>query len=498
MVVLGELVDERPPFSFTHAERELVLAQQPPTMHDWNAPNGRVFSLQVPPTVYPPREDTNFMASVLAKIGLPEGSTWLEIGCGSGALSLFAASMGCQVVACDINPFAAACSRAHFHDHGLPASVFEGGPGPLDDGPMAQWGGDRRYDYVVWNMPYLPRPSDAGPLLGPLEEASLIDTDSTGLYERLLTSIARGELLRDEGLALLLTSSKGIGEDALEQAWQRGLAATVVDSLEFDDGERLSVVGVWHPFANASRVVMETVESTNTHLMQSTDAVGSSLMAIRQTNGRGRRQRSWVGFDAALFASWVVDDGPNGAHQPLDQLVIGVGLVRLLRCFAPEHTNQVCLKWPNDVYVLDTDAGAWKKASGILFEATTKGPNTRVVAGVGVNIQTPEHEWFGGLEALGVDINASWLYRCVDAMLSSHYEAPAGKHALPSWFNFREARELVTEGITTLGPLLYRGKEVSGTLVDSGAILLDGQTIATDAPEELVWSNIKFSIEDGV
>ena len=95
-------------------------------------------------------------------------------------------------------------------------------------------------------------------------------------------------------------------------------------------------------------------------------------------------------------------------------------------------------------------------------------------------------------------MNASWLYRCVDAMLSSHYEAPVGKHALPSWFNFREARELVTEGITTLGPLLYRGKEVSGTLVDSGAILLDGQTIPTDAPEELVWSNIKFSIEDGV
>ena len=68
---------------------------------------------------------------------------------------------------------------------------------------MAQWGGDRRYDYVVWNMPYLPRPSDAGPLLGPLEEASLIDTDSTGLYERLLTSIARGELLRDEGIGTL-------------------------------------------------------------------------------------------------------------------------------------------------------------------------------------------------------------------------------------------------------------------------------------------------------
>ena len=114
----------------------------------------------------------------------------------------------------------------------------------------------------------------------------------------------------------------------------------VVDSLEFDDGERLSVVGVWHPFANASRVVMETVRAPTRTSCSRRTSVGSSLMAIRQTNGRGRRQRSWVGFDAALFASWVVDDGPNGAHQPLDQLVIGVGLVRLLRCLAPEHKTK--------------------------------------------------------------------------------------------------------------------------------------------------------------
>ena len=163
------------------------------------------------------------MASVLAKIGLSEGSTWLEIGCGSGALSLFAASMGCQVVACDINPFAAACSRAHFHDHELPASVFEGGPGPLT---TDQWlsGGDAVT--ITWFGTCLIFPGHRMQVLCSawLEEASLIDTDSTGLYERLLTSIARGELLRDEGLALLLTSSKGIGEDALEQAWQRGLA----------------------------------------------------------------------------------------------------------------------------------------------------------------------------------------------------------------------------------------------------------------------------------
>ena len=119
------------PFSPAHAEREIDRLSQPATSTSWLAPNGKRFELTIPPTVYPPREDTDLLAALFSEQMLTPGTRWLEIGCGSGVLSLLAAQFGCVVTACDVNPLAVACTRAHFEHHGLEAAVFEGGPGPV-------------------------------------------------------------------------------------------------------------------------------------------------------------------------------------------------------------------------------------------------------------------------------------------------------------------------------------------------------------------------------
>ena len=133
----------------------------------------------------------------------------MEIGCGSGALSLVAARFGCVVTACDVNPLSVACTRAHFKRYGLEAAVFEGGPGPVEDGGAGQWGGLDTYDVVVWNTPYLGVNALEDGTLGPMEEAALTDTDAVGLYARFIKLLANGELLTPEGVAYLTVSSKG-------------------------------------------------------------------------------------------------------------------------------------------------------------------------------------------------------------------------------------------------------------------------------------------------
>ena len=101
------LMEWRQPFDATHAEREIQRMDAAPQRAMWTAPNGSRFDLTVPPTVYPPREDTDLLASAISAQRMRPGRAgWKSVG--SGALSLYAASLGCDITACDVNPMAVA------------------------------------------------------------------------------------------------------------------------------------------------------------------------------------------------------------------------------------------------------------------------------------------------------------------------------------------------------------------------------------------------------
>ena len=139
-------------------------------------------------------------------------------------VSWWAATNGCRVTACDINPLAVATTRGLLAQHGLSARVHEGGPGPAVDGGLDQWGGEQLYDTVVWNTPYLsPDVLEEG-ALGPLEEAALTDPDDRGLVPRLLELIAGDSLLNERGTAFVTVSSRGIGLDAQAVPPSHGLS----------------------------------------------------------------------------------------------------------------------------------------------------------------------------------------------------------------------------------------------------------------------------------
>lgn len=109
---------------------------------------------------------------------------------------------------------------------------------------------------------------------------------------------------------------------------------------------------------------------------------GASVLADRQTAGRGRRGRAWSSPPGAgLYLSVIL----RGA-----QLTASPGLVTLGAGVAAQTAVQTAtglparLKWPNDLVI----GAEWRKLGGILCE--TQGRDALVV-GLGINLTAAAH-----------------------------------------------------------------------------------------------------------
>lgn len=97
----------------------------------WISPKNEEYLLKIPHSVYPPKEDTDLLANSLLFLGPGKGKKLLEIGCGSGVVSIFAETCGWDVVGCDINPLAIATSRGLSKERkNKKIKFFEGGIEP--------------------------------------------------------------------------------------------------------------------------------------------------------------------------------------------------------------------------------------------------------------------------------------------------------------------------------------------------------------------------------
>lgn len=479
-----------PLFNSDHAEREIEHLSGCGEHRIWTDPCGRTYDLLIPPTVYPPREDTDLLAQTLhAERILASGKRCLEIGCGSGALSLFAAAQGCEVTACDINPFAVACTRHQLSLHGLRGRILEGGPGPNVDGVREQWGGDELYDVVVWNMPYIQVKERPEQMLGPLEEAAFLDTDIVGLYDRILAILVQGRLLSQQGVAYLLLSSLGESSTACEKAWSFGIAATLVANYQFEDDEEIHIVKLWHPFPGQQLEVHERLDSTNSHLLATSGEIGTSALAFQQTAGRGQHGRSWTSTPDAFMASWRVDPTLHLTSVGWHQLNIGTQLCKLLRYLNKEKTVSIQVKWPNDVYLRVSSGQRWKKIAGILYEAVTKGEETRLVVGIGMNLKSSEDDWFGGISQLGLSFTPLQMHVIVHALVASSMSLPSFD-GFPSERHFEMIR-LFKQGVAELGPIFYRTQIVEGIEIErDGSARILPHNVVVEQGDDLLWSNI--------
>lgn len=126
--------------------------------------------------------------------------------------------------------------------------------------------------------------------------------------------------------------------------------------------------------------ILDEVNSTNTYLMQNKQAAHATCVAAHvQTNGKGRRGRTWVsqlGASLTFSLLWRFQCGASALSGL--SLCVGVALIRALRDF---DVTTAQLKWPNDVLV------DGKKLAGILIElqGDLEGPSAAVI-GIGVNL----------------------------------------------------------------------------------------------------------------
>lgn len=105
------------------------------------------------------------------------------------------------------------------------------------------------------------------------------------------------------------------------------------------------------------------------------------VVALEQTNGRGRRGRSWIGAPGNLFATGLFTI-PMPPHEAATiSFVAAIALAETLdHWVAPDRIR---LKWPNDVEI------DGYKCSGILIESHSVSKDvTRLAVGIGVNLVT--------------------------------------------------------------------------------------------------------------
>ena len=479
-------------FDLSDSEAEISRLERPASTRSWTTPDGANLELIVPATVYPPREDTDLLCQTLRSIGPGKGKRLLEIGCGSGAASLYAASLGYNTRACDINPYAVAATRENAATWRFNVEAHEGGPGPFADGEVAQWAGTSPHDIIIWNLPYLSHEPAFGDVLGPLEEAALLDTDETGLVSRLMRQVRENQLLTKNGLILLLVSGNERGLETESKANENGFAARCVATHTFEDGELLRVVAVWNPYAQSSVHAFESIDSTNRAALEDGTNEGDFFSAQQQTAGRGRRGRSWSSEARCFAGSWLVRTTSPELSPGLLQIIGGYAVMKANQSIGVPDAS-MALKWPNDVILYDgQNAG---KVAGVLVEGRSKGTTAKIVIGIGVNLLKEESEQkhfpIADLSPWMKPGNEGTYTSVLHAIMASYFERRDGIKSV-EFPNIKINLEIALKASTQiLGNPFYRNNQwVIDGLTDDGNLRLvhpqHGTEIIADG-EDLTW-----------
>lgn len=245
----------------------------------------------------------------------------------------------------------------------------------------------------------------------------------------------------------------------------------------------------------------DTIGSTSTEATRaatSGDAGDVWYCALQQTEGRGRRGRTWVTAPGNLAASLLIVPNCDPSIAATLGFVAGVAMNRALRQIVPSATvkhgidgadgqggSRIALKWPNDVLA----DGA--KLSGILLEAQKRPDGSlAIVIGMGVNIvAAPEGLPYPAtsLRDLGYDISAETVFaalsdawvdtievwdagRGIAEVLSLWREAAAGIGAEVAVQRDGEVVRGVFETIDEAGRLIVRANDNRRIAITAGDV----------------------------
>jgi len=141
------------------------------------------------------------------------------------------------------------------------------------------------------------------------------------------------------------------------------------------------------------------------------------IVADRQTAGKGRSGRHWLGDPGNLFASYMfTTDAPVASASQLS-LVAGIAAFDAVAALGLARADGLRLKWPNDILI------GQAKAGGILVESTSLPGSRDLCAIIGIGLNIAGHPDIAGrsvtsLAAHGVAVTAREALDAVDAALN--------------------------------------------------------------------------------
>ena len=178
------------------------------------------FEIETDELVYIPSDDTFLLAENLE---IKEGQSVLEIGTGSGLVSMYASLLTDNVTATDINYNALELAEKNFKLNNI-ATIR------LEFGDLFEPIKNEKFDVILFNTPYLPTDSE-DIINDDLNYAFDGGLDGRNVIERFLNEAPNH--LNDNGIIQMIQSSLSDTEKTLDKLDQLGFIAEVAKSERF-------------------------------------------------------------------------------------------------------------------------------------------------------------------------------------------------------------------------------------------------------------------------
>lgn len=178
------------------------------------------FEIETDDLVYIPSDDTFLLAENLE---IKKGQSVLEIGTGSGLVSMYASLLTDDVTATDINYNALELAEKNFKLNNI-------GTIKLEFGDLFEPVKDKKFDVILFNTPYLPTDSD-DIINDDLNYAFDGGLDGRKVIDRFINQVSNH--LNEKGIVQIIQSSLSDNDRTLHMFDRNGFIAEIAASEKF-------------------------------------------------------------------------------------------------------------------------------------------------------------------------------------------------------------------------------------------------------------------------
>jgi release factor glutamine methyltransferase len=178
------------------------------------------FEIETDDLVYIPSDDTFLLAENLE---IKEGQSVLEIGTGSGLVSMYASLLTDDVTATDINYNALELAEKNFKLNNINTIK-------LEFGDLFEPVKDKKFDVILFNTPYLPTDSD-DIINDDLNYAFDGGLDGRKVIDRFINQVSNH--LNEKGIVQIIQSSLSDNDRTLDMFDRNGFVAEIAESEKF-------------------------------------------------------------------------------------------------------------------------------------------------------------------------------------------------------------------------------------------------------------------------